>query len=175
MWSETETIFNPFFLFFPPTSASSQGFQVFCDLADGFAGLGSKVTEMLQDSYGGRGILTWGLAPVSYSNSVSHKEGLCKSRCVVSGLLFLMLFFLYTQTPMKDLYHQLNSTLGTVHLANNSSFFCPLTLRGGLDRRGSSPTAFPFLTYDVSFVTLYVTVSLFLDFSQLYLNIFRSL
>uniref|UniRef100_A0A3Q3LF75 Protein misato homolog 1 n=1 Tax=Mastacembelus armatus TaxID=205130 RepID=A0A3Q3LF75_9TELE len=51
-----------------------QGFQVLCDLADGFAGLGSKVTEMLQDSYGGRGILTWGLAPVSHPNSVSHKH-----------------------------------------------------------------------------------------------------
>lgn len=172
----------------------SQGFQVFCDLADGFAGLGSKVTEMLQDSYSGRGILTWGLAPVSYSNSVSHKEESCKSRCFANGLLFLMLFFLYTQTPMKDLYHQLNSTLGTVHLANNSSFFCPLTLRGGLGRRGSSPTAFPLLTYDVSLTLLYVTVLLFLPnvrmyseedqfldqlvfkiFSLLYFNIFMSL
>ncbi|XP_044028822.1 protein misato homolog 1 [Siniperca chuatsi] len=99
-----------------------QGFQVLCDLADGFAGLGSKVTEMLQDSYGGRGILTWGLAPVSHPNS----------------------------TPMKDLYHQLNCTLGTVHLASNSSFFCPLTVRGGLGRRPSSPIAFPHLTYDPS-------------------------
>lgn len=44
-----------------------------CDISDGFSGLGSKVTEMLQDSYSGRGILTWGLAPVSYSNSVSPK------------------------------------------------------------------------------------------------------
>lgn len=47
-----------------------------CDLSDGFSGLGSKVTEMLQDSYSGRGILSWGLAPVSYSNSVSVK--LCR-------------------------------------------------------------------------------------------------
>lgn len=62
-----------------------------------------------------------------------------------------MVFFLFNQTPMKDLYHQLNCTLGTVHLASNSSFFCPLTLRGGLGRRPSSPTAFPHLTYDVSF------------------------
>ncbi|RXN17060.1 misato -like protein [Labeo rohita] len=31
-----------------------QGFQVLCDLADGFSGLGSKVTELLRDSYGGR-------------------------------------------------------------------------------------------------------------------------
>ncbi|XP_026156943.1 protein misato homolog 1 isoform X2 [Mastacembelus armatus] len=99
-----------------------QGFQVLCDLADGFAGLGSKVTEMLQDSYGGRGILTWGLAPVSHPNS----------------------------TPVKDLYRLLNCTLGTVHLASHSSFFCPLTLRGGLGRRPSSPTAFPYLSYDPS-------------------------
>ncbi|XP_030267342.1 protein misato homolog 1 isoform X1 [Sparus aurata] len=99
-----------------------QGFQVLCDLADGFAGLGSKVTEMLQDSYGGRGILTWGLAPVSHPNS----------------------------TPMKDIYHHLNCTLGTVHLASNSSFFCPLTLRGGFGRRPSSSTTFPHLTCDPS-------------------------
>lgn len=99
-----------------------QGFQVLCDLGDGFAGLGSKVTELLQDSYGGRGILTWGLAPVSHPNS----------------------------TPMKDLYHMLNCTLGTVHMASHSSFFCPLTLRGGLGRRPPPPTAFPYLTYDPS-------------------------
>ncbi|KAM4630152.1 protein misato homolog 1 isoform 2-T2 [Polymixia lowei] len=99
-----------------------QGFQVLCDLANGFAGLGSKVTEMLQDSYGGRGILTWGLAPISHPDS----------------------------TPMKDLYHLLNSALGTVHMANHSSFFCPLTLRGGLGRRPSSHVAFPHLTYDPS-------------------------
>lgn len=54
------------------------------------------------------------------------------------------------QTPMLDLYHQLNCTLGTVHLASNSSFFCPLTLRGGLGRQPSSPVTFPHLTYDVS-------------------------
>ncbi|XP_071224075.1 protein misato homolog 1-like isoform X1 [Salvelinus alpinus] len=48
-----------------------QRFQVLCDLADGFSGLGSKVTEMLQDSYGGRGILSWGLAPVSHPDTPS--------------------------------------------------------------------------------------------------------
>lgn len=99
-----------------------QGFQVFCDLADGFSGLGSKVTEMLQDSYSGRGILTWGMAPVSHPNS----------------------------TPMKDLYHLLNSALGTVHLASHCSLFCPLTLRGGLGIRPSSPVTFPYLSYDPS-------------------------
>ncbi|KAJ0054917.1 hypothetical protein NL108_007121 [Boleophthalmus pectinirostris] len=99
-----------------------QGFQVFCDLADGFSGLGSKVMEMLQDSYSGRGILTWGLAPVNHPNS----------------------------TPMKDLYHLLNCTLGTVHLSSHSSLFCPMTLRGGLGLRPTSPVAFPYLNYDPS-------------------------
>ncbi|KAG7219414.1 hypothetical protein INR49_019064 [Caranx melampygus] len=99
-----------------------QGFQVLCDMADGFAGLGSKVTEMLQDSYSGRGILTWGLAPVNHPNS----------------------------TPVKDFYHLLNCTLATAHLSNHSSFFCPLTLRGGLGRRPPSPTTFPLLNYDSS-------------------------
>ncbi|KAK7898475.1 hypothetical protein WMY93_019328 [Mugilogobius chulae] len=99
-----------------------QGFQVFCDLADGFSGLGSKVTEMLQDSYSGRGVLTWGLAPVNHPNS----------------------------TPMKDLYHLLNCTLGTVHLSSHSSLFCPMTLRGGLGLRPTSPVSFPFLNYDPS-------------------------
>ncbi|CAN9503542.1 unnamed protein product [Ophioblennius macclurei] len=99
-----------------------QGFQLLCDLADGFAGLGSKVTEMLQDSYGGRGILTWGLAPVSHPGS----------------------------TPVKDLYHLLNCALGTVHMSSHSSFFCPLTLRGRLGRTSPSPPTFPYLNYNPS-------------------------
>ncbi|XP_034455308.1 protein misato homolog 1 isoform X2 [Hippoglossus hippoglossus] len=99
-----------------------QGFQVLCDIADGFAGLGSKVTEMLQDSYSGKGILTWGIAPVSHRDS----------------------------SPVKNLYHMLNCTLATAELANHSSFFCPLTLRGGLGRRPSSPTTFPHLNFDPS-------------------------
>ncbi|XP_067281030.1 protein misato homolog 1 [Pseudorasbora parva] len=97
-----------------------QGFQVLCDLADGFSGLGSKVTELLQDSYGGRGILTWGVAPVSHPDTSS----------------------------ILDLYHMMNCALGTLHMANHSSFFCPLTLRGGLGRRPPPPTSFPLLNYD---------------------------
>ncbi|XP_061123041.1 protein misato homolog 1 [Syngnathus typhle] len=100
-----------------------QGFQVLCDMTDGFAGLGSKVTEMLQDAYGARGILTFGTAPISHPNS---------------------------QTPMKDLYHLLNCALGMVHMASHSSFFCPLTLRGGLGLRPASPISFPYLNYDPS-------------------------
>lgn len=97
-----------------------QGFQVLCDLTDGFSGLGSKVTEYLQDSYGGRGILTWGVAPVNHPDTSS----------------------------MKHLYHMMNCALGTLQMANHSSLFCPLTLRGGLCRRPPPPTAFPLLNGD---------------------------
>ncbi|XP_043089010.1 protein misato homolog 1 isoform X2 [Puntigrus tetrazona] len=97
-----------------------QGFQVLCDLADGFSGFGSKVTELLRDSYGGRGILTWGVAPVNHPDASS----------------------------MKDVYHMLNCALGTLQMANHSSFFCPLTLRGGFLRRPAPPTAFPLLDCD---------------------------
>ncbi|XP_043994791.1 protein misato homolog 1 [Gambusia affinis] len=99
-----------------------QGFQVLCDLEDGFAGLGSKVTELLQDSYGGRGILTWGVAPVVHRDS----------------------------TPARDQYHLLNAALGTVNMAAHSSLFCPLTLRGGLGRRPPPPPLFPLLSFDPS-------------------------
>ncbi|XP_023200608.1 protein misato homolog 1 [Xiphophorus maculatus] len=99
-----------------------QGFQVLCDLEDGFAGLGSKVTELLQDSYGGRGILTWGVAPVVHRDS----------------------------TPARDRYHLLNAALGTVNMAAHSSLFCPLTLRGGLGRRPPPPPLFPLLSYDAA-------------------------
>ncbi|XP_029587815.1 protein misato homolog 1 [Salmo trutta] len=53
-----------------------EGFQVLCDLADGFSGLGSKVTEMLQDSYGGRGILSWRRAPVSHPDTALALDSL---------------------------------------------------------------------------------------------------
>uniref|UniRef100_A0AAY4D547 Protein misato homolog 1 n=1 Tax=Denticeps clupeoides TaxID=299321 RepID=A0AAY4D547_9TELE len=97
-----------------------QGFQVFCDLTDGFSGLGSRVTELLRDSYGGRGILTWGLAPINHPDS----------------------------TSVKEVYRLLNHALGTVQMANHSSFFCPLTLRGGLGLRPTSPVSFNHVNYD---------------------------
>ncbi|MBN3302388.1 MSTO1 protein, partial [Amia calva] len=99
-----------------------QGFQVLCDLQDGFSGLGSGVTELLHDSYGGRGIFTFGLAPVNYPNP----------------------------SPMKDVYHLINSALGVVNLSNHSSLFCPLTLRGGLGRHPPPPSSFPHLQLDDS-------------------------
>uniref|UniRef100_A0A8C1LZ09 Misato mitochondrial distribution and morphology regulator 1 n=1 Tax=Cyprinus carpio TaxID=7962 RepID=A0A8C1LZ09_CYPCA len=96
-----------------------EGFQVLCDLADGFSGLGSKVTELLQDSNGGRGILTWGVAPVNHPD-----------------------------TPFFSYLNWFHVALGTLQMANHSSFFCPLTLRGGLTRRPPPPTTFPLLNYD---------------------------
>ncbi|TRY97389.1 hypothetical protein DNTS_032904 [Danionella cerebrum] len=97
-----------------------QGFQVLCDLTDGFSGVGSKVTELLRDSYGGRGILTWGVAPVNHPDTSS----------------------------VTALQQMMNCALGTLQMANHSSLFCPLTLRGGFSRRPPPPTAFPLLHAD---------------------------
>lgn len=45
--------------------ALAQGFQVLCDLHDGFSGVGAKVTELLYDEYSRKGILSWGLTPLA--------------------------------------------------------------------------------------------------------------
>lgn len=52
-----------------------QGFQILCDLHNGFSGVGAKATELLQDEYSGRGIITWGLLPGPYSLGVSRTWG----------------------------------------------------------------------------------------------------
>ncbi|KAM3824895.1 protein misato homolog 1 [Vipera latastei] len=45
-----------------------QGFQLLCDLHNGFSGLGSKAAELLQDEYAGKGILACGLTPLPHRN-----------------------------------------------------------------------------------------------------------
>ncbi|OXB53688.1 hypothetical protein ASZ78_014928 [Callipepla squamata] len=99
-----------------------QGFQVLCDLHDGFSGVGAKVTELLHDEYSRKGILTWGLTPVT------HNMG----------------------DPQKNFYRVLNTALGIAHLSAHSSLFCPLSLRGSLGLKPHPPTAFPYISYDSS-------------------------
>ncbi|XP_068778451.1 protein misato homolog 1 isoform X2 [Struthio camelus] len=98
-----------------------QGFQVLCDLHNGFSGVGAKVTELLHDEYCGRGILTWGLTPVM------HKTG-----------------------REKDFYRLMNTALGIVHLSSQSSLFCPLSLSGSLGIKSEPPITFPYINYDAS-------------------------
>ncbi|XP_068778453.1 protein misato homolog 1 isoform X4 [Struthio camelus] len=99
-----------------------QGFQVLCDLHNGFSGVGAKVTELLHDEYCGRGILTWGLTPVM------HKTG----------------------QREKDFYRLMNTALGIVHLSSQSSLFCPLSLSGSLGIKSEPPITFPYINYDAS-------------------------
>ncbi|NXE84941.1 MSTO1 protein, partial [Cochlearius cochlearius] len=92
-----------------------QGFQVLCDLHNGFAGVGAKVTELLCDEYSGKGILTWGLTPAT------------------SNLGILMVgFFFSSQDFLKNFYRLMNTALGIVRLSGHSSLFCPLSLSGSL-------------------------------------------
>uniref|UniRef100_A0A8D2JB05 Misato mitochondrial distribution and morphology regulator 1 n=1 Tax=Varanus komodoensis TaxID=61221 RepID=A0A8D2JB05_VARKO len=97
-----------------------QGFQVLCDLHNGFSGVGAKVTELLRDEYAGKGVLTWGLTPV------------------------------LEPAPQRNLYRLMNTVLGIVHLSQHSSLFCPLSLNGSLGLRPEPPVVLPYLQYNAS-------------------------
>ncbi|XP_063173078.1 protein misato homolog 1 isoform X1 [Candoia aspera] len=98
-----------------------QGFQVLCDLHNGFSGVGAKAVELLQDEYVGKGILTCGLTPV-----------------------------LQSSIPQRNFYRLMNTVLGIVHLASQSSLFCPLSLNGSLGLKPEAPLALPHLHYKAS-------------------------
>ncbi|XP_015684207.1 protein misato homolog 1 [Protobothrops mucrosquamatus] len=98
-----------------------QGFQLLCDLHNGFSGLGSKAAELLQDEYAGKGILACGLTPVLQSN-----------------------------LPHRNFYRLMNTALGIVRLASHSSLFCPLSLNGNLGLKLDGPVALPYVHYEPS-------------------------
>ncbi|NXL89615.1 MSTO1 protein, partial [Alectura lathami] len=93
-----------------------QGFQVLCDLHDGFSGVGAKVTELLRDEYSGKGILTWGLTPVMQT----------RNNLIVG---------FSPQDSQRNFYRLMNTALGIAHLSGHSSLFCPLSLSGSLGLR----------------------------------------
>uniref|UniRef100_A0A2K6T3H7 Protein misato homolog 1 n=1 Tax=Saimiri boliviensis boliviensis TaxID=39432 RepID=A0A2K6T3H7_SAIBB len=99
-----------------------QGFQILCDLHDGFSGVGAKAAEMLQDEYSGRGIITWGLLP-----------GPC-----------------HRGEAQRNVYRLLNTAFGLVHPTAHSSLVCPLSLDGSLGLRPEPPVKFPYLHYDAT-------------------------
>ncbi|NXC33228.1 MSTO1 protein, partial [Campylorhamphus procurvoides] len=94
---------------------SLQGFQVLCDIHNGFSGVGAKVTELLHDEYSGKGILTWGLTPATTHLGVIQRLG-CFS----------------PQDSQSSFYRVLNTALGIAHLSRHSSLLCPLSLSGSL-------------------------------------------
>nr|KAF6397368.1 misato mitochondrial distribution and morphology regulator 1 [Rousettus aegyptiacus] len=98
-----------------------QGFQVLCDLHDGFSGVGAKAAELLQDEYSGRGIIAWGLLPGPYALG----------------------------EPRRNIFRLLNTAFGLARLSAHSSLVCPLSLGGSLGLRPEPPVRFPQLHYDV--------------------------
>ncbi|XP_065515993.1 protein misato homolog 1 isoform X1 [Lathamus discolor] len=108
--------------YFTEECDSLQGFQVLCDLHNGFSGVGAKVTELLCDEYPGKGILSWGLTPAL--SSVADCQ--------------------------RSAYRLMNTALGVVHLSAHSSLFCPLSLSGSLGLKPQPPVTFPYLSYDAS-------------------------
>ncbi|XP_045231198.2 protein misato homolog 1 isoform X1 [Macaca fascicularis] len=99
-----------------------QGFQILCDLHDGFSGVGAKAAELLQDEYSGQGIITWGLLPGPYHRGEAQ----------------------------RNIYRLLNTAFGLVHLTAHSSLVCPLSLGGSLGLRPEPPVNFPYLHYDAT-------------------------
>uniref|UniRef100_A0A674GP08 Protein misato homolog 1 n=1 Tax=Taeniopygia guttata TaxID=59729 RepID=A0A674GP08_TAEGU len=99
-----------------------QGFQVLCDLHNGFSGVGAKVTELLHDEYSRKGILTWGLTPVL--SPVGDLQ--------------------------KSFQRLVNTALGIAHLSRHSSLFCPLSLSGSLGIKPEPPVTFPYIKYNAS-------------------------
>ncbi|XP_033927201.1 protein misato homolog 1 [Melopsittacus undulatus] len=108
--------------YFTEECDSLQGFQVLCDLHNGFSGVGAKVTELLRDEYSGKGILSWGLTPALSSGADSHRNA----------------------------YRLMNTALGIIHLSTHSSLFCPMSLGGSLGLKPQPPVTFPYLSYDAS-------------------------
>ncbi|NWR95445.1 MSTO1 protein, partial [Furnarius figulus] len=101
---------------------SLQGFQVLCDIHSGFSGVGAKVTELLHDEYSGKGILTWGLTPVTTWVSL----------VLAAPLRFQRLGCFSPQDSLSSFYRVLNTALGIAHLSRHSSLLCPLSLSGSL-------------------------------------------
>ncbi|XP_066062884.1 protein misato homolog 1 isoform X2 [Chamaea fasciata] len=99
-----------------------QGFQVLCDLHNGFSGVGAKVTELLHDEYSQKGILTWGLTPVPSTAG----------------------------DPQNSFYRLMNMALGIAHLSRHSSLFCPMSLSGSLGIKPEPPVTFPYIKYEAS-------------------------
>lgn len=137
-----------------PGPRFAQGFQVLCDLHDGFSGVGAKVTEVLQDEYSRKGILTWGLTPVTHTVAVSKggkaPQEQVKLFCPIQlHSSFLSVFHSPPQDSQKNFYRVLNAALGIVHLSAHSSLFCPLSLSGSLGIKPQPPIEFPYVNYDV--------------------------
>ncbi|XP_043936097.1 protein misato homolog 1 [Protopterus annectens] len=99
-----------------------QGFQVLCDLHNGFSGLSAKTVELLQDEYHGKGILTCGVTPFSGADP----------------------------SLPKNIYRLINTVLGIVSLSSDSSLFCPLSVNRNMGRRSLLTTTFPYVIYDAS-------------------------
>lgn len=97
-----------------------QGFQVLCDVQNGFSGLGVRTVELLHDEYPGRGILSFGTCPAPSGDRDS-----CKA-----------------------VYQLMNSVLALGAFSSHSSLFCPLSVTSSLGRRPGPPAVFPQLLYN---------------------------
>ncbi|CAN0080083.1 unnamed protein product [Lampetra planeri] len=106
--------------FFTEECDSLQGFQLLCDLHDGFSGLGARAVERLRDEYGAKSVLVWGLVPPAPP----------------------------ALSPLRSVYRLVNYALGMARLADTASVLLPLSVSSVLSRRPSPPVVFPNLHYN---------------------------
>ncbi|KAG8541207.1 hypothetical protein GDO81_029456, partial [Engystomops pustulosus] len=99
-----------------------QGFQLLCDLHNGFSGVGARTAELLHDEYPGRGILSFGTCPAPSGD----------------------------RDPCTAVYQLVNCVLALGPLCSQSSFFCPLSVSSSLGRRPGASAAFPQLLYNAA-------------------------
>lgn len=135
-------------------STPLQGFQVLCDLHDGFSGIGAKAAELLQDEYSGRAIIAWGLLPGPYALGVrtwgeTSRRGEGGTRGEDRGGAAAEDGLCSPQEPRRSVYRLLNTAFGLARLSAHSSLVCPLSLGGSLGLRPEPPVRFPQLRYDV--------------------------
>lgn len=100
-----------------------QGFHIFVDGSDGFAGLGTSAVEYLEDEYSTKSRLVFPAIPSSFINT----------------------------TPRQDSVRVLNLALSFHSLADHSSLFVPLCTGSSGWRQPGAPRQFPHLLYNESF------------------------
>ncbi|XP_072050730.1 protein misato homolog 1-like [Amphiura filiformis] len=108
--------------FFAEECDHLQGFQVLVDFYNGFSGVGCSLLEYLEDEYSGKGILTVGVAPTTFSR----------------------------ETPAAESHRVINSALAFQKLSSHSSLFLPISASRTLWRKPGPPVGFPHISYNSS-------------------------
>ncbi|XP_014666318.1 PREDICTED: protein misato homolog 1-like [Priapulus caudatus] len=105
--------------FFAEECDNLHGFQILVDYYNGFGGLGSEMTEMIQDEYS-KCVLSFPVSPTTFDTP---------------------------RTIYYDTCRTVNSILSLVKLASHSSLTVPLSLMSDLVKPTAAPLSLPHINY----------------------------